>query len=81
MIRLWIWIPAVQKRFECRLPLSASFMECIPYLNRMLEPELEGNYQIPETAWIIEESSGRRISGEVTLSHQNLKDGMCVAVV
>ena len=80
MIRLWLWIPAVQKRFECRFPTGCSLADCIPYLNRLLEPELEGWYRIPEDAWFIEERSGIRISNDVTISHQNLTDGMCLFV-
>ena len=80
MIRLWLWIPAVQKRFECTFPLAASFKECIPYLNRLLDAEFEGWYMIPEDAWFIEPHSGIRISSTVTISNQNLEDGMCLFV-
>ncbi len=81
MIRLWINIPAVQKRFECKIPLSVSFQECIPYLNRLLEHHLDGDYQIPDDAWFLEESSGNRISVQVTLSRQNLRNGMSITIV
>ena len=80
MIRLWLYIPAVRMRFEVRIPSSVSLYEVIPYLNQILEDEFTEGYIIPNDAWFLEENSGLRVSGTVTLSNQNIEDGMCLYV-
>jgi hypothetical protein len=80
MIRLWLFVPEVQKEFECSLPENASLADCIPYLNRLLGDELERWYEIPDDALFIDTDSGIRVSNAVTMIHLNLRDGMRLLV-
>ncbi len=80
MIRLWFSFPAIQKKAECRVPLMYCMIDLIPYLNELLKEEFSGMYEISDDAWFFEEKTGIRISTAVTLTHQNLSDGMCLVV-
>ncbi len=80
MIRLWLFFPVLQARFEYQFPLSASLCEIIPYLNKLMESEFHDFFHLDADTWFIEEQTGIRISNSVTLSNQNLEDGMCLYV-
>ena len=80
MIRLWLFIPEVQKEFECALPENASLAQCIPYLNRLLDDEFERWYEIAADALFVDTDTGIRLSGAVTISYLNLEDGMRIMI-
>ncbi|MBR2760741.1 MAG: hypothetical protein IKD66_06170 [Solobacterium sp.] len=72
--------PVLCRKFECLLPLKRSLNDCIPYLNELFAAEFEGVYRLDETTLFYEAASTCLISRSVTLSNQNLKDGMRLLV-
>ena len=79
-IRLWLEFPVLRKQYEVNLPTSRSLNDCIPYLNEMFAGEFSGVYVIEDGTMFFEASSSCLISRAVTLSNQNLRDGMRVSV-
>ena len=79
-IRLWLIFPAVGKQFECMFPLSSTFQTCLPFLSNLLEGEFRGRYRLDENTVFFETESGIPLSNTVTLSNQNLCDGMRLTV-
>ncbi len=68
------------RKFECLLPLKRSMNDCIPYLNELFAAEFEGIYRLDENTLFYEAQSSCLISRTVTLSNQNLRDGMRLLV-
>ncbi len=75
-LRIYLTIPVLQKQFECVLPSGHSLNDCMPYLKELLSPEFEQRYSLDENTVFLEAETGIQISRSVTLSRQNLEDGM-----
>ncbi|MBQ9327598.1 MAG: hypothetical protein IJ225_03575 [Solobacterium sp.] len=80
-LRLWLNFPAIQKRFECEIPLTVSFMDLIPWLNELFQQEFGGMYVIHESSHFFEQQRGQELDRSVTLLRQNLWEGICIMVV
>ena len=72
--------PVLRRKYECLLPLKRSINDCLPYLNELFASEFDGIYRLDENTLFYESKSSRLISRTVTLSNQNLKDGMRLLV-
>ena len=79
-IRIWMEFPVLRRKFECLLPLKRSVNDCIPYLNELFAAEFEGVYRLDDNTLFYEAQSSCLISRTVTLSNQNLRDGMRLLV-
>ncbi len=75
-LRIYLILPVIHRQFECVFPSGRSLNDCIPYLRELLNEEFEHRYTLDENTIFLEAETGIQISRTVTLSRQNLQDGM-----
>lgn len=79
-IRLYLLFPCIGQCQEIRLPACKSLQDCIPFLNELLNDRFADRYQLEAETIFLEAQTGTQISRTVTLSRQNLQDGMRLIV-
>ncbi len=75
-VRVFLEFPVCQKSYECVLPYSASFQECLKLLKPLLSSEIGPWYRIDEDTCIYEKEHLFRCDMDVPLGSLKAEDGM-----
>lgn len=80
-VRVFLEFPVSQKMYECVLPCSASFRECMKLLRPLLSGEIGSSYRIDEETCIYEKEHLCRCDMDVPLGSLKAEDGMTFLVL